>query len=319
MVLVSSSVFAQVEVDQWKNLGRGTTLWPQVGPTCSGGTALDGSLENGYRALSTADARFVQRLTPPTYPSGLTRVCACWIGRDPIDMPFNFLIYDDDGQGGIPGKLLGSVPSVVSIPTIFGQEFVGESCAFLDLRTESGGLYIGVQWDAEAYIGFFTCSDESLTTPPAKMYRSSNGGLNWLPVAGTVFPKARALSFRGEFVTLVDPAPPAGPWLTTSALPGYQFKSQIAGNRAATLVADCVPETLCLAGAIPTRAEAFVRIIGPRGNGFLWPEVIRFTVAQVELWIQKTPAGPINYYKLAGVSQDSDVLNGLVDREGFLP
>jgi hypothetical protein len=38
-----------------------------------------------------------------------------------------------------------------------------------------------------------------------------------------------------------------------------------------------------------------------------------------ELWIQKTPAGPINYYKLAGVSQDSDVLNGLVDREGFLP
>ena len=233
-------------------------------------------------------------------------------------MPFNFVIYDDDGTGGAPGRLLGSVPSNVLIATAFGEQFVGEDCASLNLRTESGSVYVGVQWDAATNFNFFACSDESASTPVATMYRSANAGLSWLSVTGT-FPNAKALGVRGEFSALIDPDPPVGPWLTTTALPGYQFKSQIAGNRAATLVADCVPETLCLAGAIPTRSEVFVRIIGPRGNGFLWPEVVRFTVAQVELWVQKTPAGPINYYKLAGVSQDSDVLNGLVDREGFLP
>ncbi len=113
--------------------------------------------------------------------------------------------------------------------------------------------------------------------------------------------------------------PPPGPWLTTPALPGFQFKSRIDATRLATPVSDCVPETLCLAGAIPTRTEIFVRIIGPRPNGFLWPEVIRFTVSQVELWIQKIAGGPIQYYNLPGVSPNSDVLNGLVDREGFLP
>lgn len=320
MALVPSYLSAQAEVDQLTSLGSGTTLWPQAGPTCSGGTALDdGTLENGYRTPFATDARFVQRLTPPSYPSGLTRVCGCWkTGLNAAAMPFNFVIYDDDGVGGAPGKLLGAVPSSVLIATAFGEQFVGEDCASLNLRTESGSVYVGVQWDAATNVNFFACSDESASTPVATMYRSANAGLSWLSVTGT-FPNAKALGVRGEFVALIDPDPPVGPWLTTTALPGYQFKSQIAGNRAATRVADCVPETLCLAGAIPTRSEVFVRIIGPRGNGFLWPEVIRFTVAQVELWVQKTPAGPINYYKLAGVSQDSDVLNGLVDREGFLP
>ncbi len=321
MVLVPTCLSAQAEVDQRTSLGSGgTTLWPQAGPTCSGGTALDdGSFENGYRTAFATDARFVQRLTPPSYPSGLERVCACWAtGLDPAVMAFNFLIYDDDGPSGSPGRLLGTVPSSVLISTAFGEAFVGEDCASLNLRTESGGVYVGVQWNAATNVDFFTCSDESSATPLATMFRSSNAGLSWIPVTGT-FPDAKALGFRGEFVPLVDPDPPVGPWLTTAALPGYQFKSQISGNRAATLVADCVPETLCLAGAIPTRAEVFVRIIGPRGNGFLWPEVVRFTVSQVELWVQKTPTGPINYYKLPAVSQDSDVLNGLVDREGFLP
>lgn len=116
-----------------------------------------------------------------------------------------------------------------------------------------------------------------------------------------------------------DPAPPAGNWLTTPELPGFRFKARISNTRIATPVSDCVPETLCLAGAVADRTEIFVRIIGPRPNGFLWPQVVRFTVARVEVWIQEGTNGPINYYLLPGVSQDSDVLDGLVDREGFRP
>jgi hypothetical protein len=111
--------------------------------------------------------------------------------------------------------------------------------------------------------------------------------------------------------------PPGGPWLTTGQLPGFRFKVRIGGDAAGTRVNDCVPETLCVAGAIPTRTEVFVRIIGPR-NGYLWPSVIRFTAAQVEVWIEQLSSGEVAYYRLERVPVDVDELNGLVDRTGFL-
>lgn len=122
--------------------------------------------------------------------------------------------------------------------------------------------------------------------------------------------------------TLNDPAPPAGSWLTTSALPGFQFKVRItAGGTTITGVreSDCVQETLCVSGAVPGRSEVFVRVVGPRPNGFLWPNVVKFTPSQVEVWIQQTDTGAIQYYLLPGSAPDSDELPGLFDRTGFLP
>lgn len=294
---------------------------PQVGPMCTGGVAADdGSIEQGYR-IGASDVRLLQRLVPPTYPTTLSRVCACWLtGTDPSAMLFNFLIYDDDGENGSPGSFLGSVPSSINIGSPSTATFIGKDCTALALQFTSGGAYVGVQWDGVANEDLFACADESPATTLAQVYRSTDAGTTWQPLADS-FTDNRAMMFRAEFTpeTGPDPIPPAGAWLTTNSLPGFQFKARIDNNRIATQVNDCVPETLCLAGALPNRTEVFVRIIGPRQNGFLWPEVIRFTVSGVELWIQKTSGGPINYYNLGSVSQNSDVLNGLVDRQGFLP
>ncbi len=119
--------------------------------------------------------------------------------------------------------------------------------------------------------------------------------------------------------TLNDPAPPAGSWLTTAALPDFQFKVRIAGGLTGVREGDCVPETLCVSGAVPGRSEVFVRVVGPRPNGYLWPNVVKFTPSQVEVWIQQTGTGEIQYYLLAGSAPDSDELPGLFDRNGFLP
>ncbi|HXU31707.1 MAG TPA: hypothetical protein VN851_14125 [Thermoanaerobaculia bacterium] len=321
ILLSSTGVFAQTNVFRFSDLQGGSPIEPQAGPTCSGGSAADdGSIEEGYR-VGAPDVRIVQRLLPPNYPSILSRVCTCWLtGTDPSAMSFNFMVYDDDGPSGTPGTFLGSVPSTVNIGAPFSSAFVGESCTSLGIHLASGGAYVGVQWNGVANEDLFICADESPSTPLAQVYQSTSGGNSWNPITD-FFEADRALMVRAEFVndTGPDPLPPDGPWITTTALPGFQFKSRIDNIRIATKVTDCVPETLCLAGAIPTRSEVFVRIIGPRPNGFLWPEVIRFTTSQVELWVQKTSGGPINYYNLAGVSQNSDVLNGLVDREGFTP
>lgn len=116
-----------------------------------------------------------------------------------------------------------------------------------------------------------------------------------------------------------DPDPPAGAWLTTSQLPGYRFKVRINGAAAGTQVTDCVPETLCVAGALPTRTELFLRVIGPRPNGFLWTQVVRFSTSRLEVWVERTATSEVRYYDLPAISAESDVLPGLVDKTAFAP
>ncbi len=118
------------------------------------------------------------------------------------------------------------------------------------------------------------------------------------------------------------PSVPAGPWMTSPDMPDFRFKVRLttAGtSRMATQVADCVEQTVCAAGVFPDRPEVFLRVIGPRSNGYLWPVVIRFTNAQVEAWIEQISTGEVNYYILDFIGPDSNELSGVNDRFGFLP
>jgi len=126
-------------------------------------------------------------------------------------------------------------------------------------------------------------------------------------------------SVQGTDATFGAPAPPAGGWLTTGQLPGFRFKVRIGGAITGVQESDCVGETLCVSGAVPGRSEVFVRIVGPRPNGFLWPNVVKFTTSQVEVWIEQLGTGEVKYYPLAGPWPGLDDLQGLYDRTGFVP
>lgn len=117
------------------------------------------------------------------------------------------------------------------------------------------------------------------------------------------------------------PALPPGPFLTTSEIPGFQFKVRILALALipGTKVDDCIAETLCVAGSIPSRAEVFLRVVGPKPNGKLWPTLVKFNTSQVEVWVQQIRTGQIKYYKLAAASPSSSDLSGLFDRNGFEP
>jgi hypothetical protein len=117
------------------------------------------------------------------------------------------------------------------------------------------------------------------------------------------------------------PEPPDGPWLTTSALAGFRVKAQITGSStlAGVKVNDCIVETLCIQGAAAGRPEVFFKIIGPRSNGFLWAQISRFTPSQVELWVERTATGQLNYYRLEALAPVDTNVGGLLDREAFLP
>ncbi|MGD2114696.1 MAG: DUF11 domain-containing protein [Acidobacteriota bacterium] len=121
-----------------------------------------------------------------------------------------------------------------------------------------------------------------------------------------------------------EPTPPESlDWLTTPELPGFRFKALItpAGGQGVggRRVDRCIPETLCIEGALAGRPEVFAKIIGPRPNGFLWVQAARFTPSRVELWVERTGTGTVRYYRLNPVGRTSDDVSGLQAREAFLP
>jgi len=118
------------------------------------------------------------------------------------------------------------------------------------------------------------------------------------------------------------PDPPSDQWLTTPAIPGFRFQVRVtAGNDeiATHQEADCIPETLCISGAVAGRSELFLRMVGPKPNGFLWPNLVKFSTSQIEVWIEQLSTGQVNYYRLDAAGPGSDDLTGFFDRRGFAP
>jgi hypothetical protein len=130
--------------------------------------------------------------------------------------------------------------------------------------------------------------------------------------------KAFAFGDRQPFA----PDPPAGPWLETAEIPDFRFKARVVGGNGEVPVrqeSECIPETLCISGALPGRSELFLRMVGPKPNGFLWPNIVKFSTSQIEIWAEQLSSGVVNYYLLDGAGPGSDELTGLFDRTGFTP
>ncbi len=113
-----------------------------------------------------------------------------------------------------------------------------------------------------------------------------------------------------------------GPDLVDSDFPGYRFRVEIvngAGSLPAVSESQCLAETLCVSGALPGRTEAELRLIGPRPNGYLWFQVVRFTPSELRIEAEKISDGTCRAYTLDAIPPASDALDGFVDRMAFLP
>jgi hypothetical protein len=117
------------------------------------------------------------------------------------------------------------------------------------------------------------------------------------------------------------PPPPAG-FFIDPAYPDFSFRVRIGPPGAAIpgrRETGCQSDTVCVSGAVPGRTEVYLRILGPRPNGFLWPTIIRFTPAQVVVDIRQASSGQERTYTLAAVLPGNPNLSGSQDRTGFLP
>ena len=115
------------------------------------------------------------------------------------------------------------------------------------------------------------------------------------------------------------PAPPSDEWLTSPDLPGFEAQVRIESERLGVAEPICIAEALCVSGALPGRPEVFVKVIGPRPNGFLWVQISRFTPSRLEVWLRQVAGGETRYYQLEAVGPDTADVSGLQDREAFSP
>lgn len=111
--------------------------------------------------------------------------------------------------------------------------------------------------------------------------------------------------------------------VSSAQVPGFVFFVTFTDEAGRTTVgapeAACIPETLCVSGAVPGRSEVFLRIVGPKPNGYLWPTLVKFSTSQVDIWVRQVGTGEVRRYRLAGATPGSSELPGLFDRTGFLP
>ena len=200
-------------------------------------------------------------------------------------------------------------------------------------QAASGGAEVTVTWYAApgCATGLVVAESPLQLVPPG----------NWLLEAASVVAPLGAQSVRLELAAWVDvvgttlvadfddlrfddgavgdPPPPYGKWLASGDLPGYEAQVRITGGSPVegAVEHDCIDETICVSGALTGRPEVFIKVIGPRPNGFYWAQLIRFTPSQVEVWLRRVGGTQTNYY-LLGVTV-AGVLRGVEDREAFLP
>jgi hypothetical protein len=122
---------------------------------------------------------------------------------------------------------------------------------------------------------------------------------------------------EGEFWPLTDPN-----------LLGYRFRVEIypdAGNEENFILGsrepDCIPETLCVSGALAGRSEIFTKIIGPRPSGFCWVQISRFSPSSFRIFIlqEKTGRSGNIWFNKSGNDPHQNLLGGVEIRTFLEP
>ena len=236
-----------------------------------------------------------------------------------------------------------SVPIVHAGPITCGETVQGHlgryDCAadqfFFDVYTFSGeaGQFVNAQLHSDDFDPFLSLVAADGTVVASDT--NSGPGLDAQVVTTldatsdqwALLPSSETAGATGDYTLTLGcsqmPQIPEG-YFTDADYPDFAFEVKITPAGEAELAGtpmtgDCPAETVCVSGQLPDRAEMFIRILGPRLNGYLWPTLVRFTPSQVDVSILQLSTRRVQLYRLDAVPPDTQDLSGLQDRTGFLP
>lgn len=277
-------------------------------PNCSGGLVYDdGGYETVY-SLGPGNAGTVMRFDLPAGTTGLDQVCTCFSRDDsaPSTMNFQVVVYDNNGSGGGPGTLLGTVNATASsIPVFPATQYYNVNLAASGITLPDQNVFAGVIWPGGSPDTIFICGDRTAGTPQRTIFGSGNGGSSWINMS-TAFPTAppRAMGIR------VDPLAAAAtcvPSATAMCLNNNRFKVEAtfrtAGSPAQPAkVVKLTEDTGYLWFFTSTNVEVVVKVLNGCGlNSHYWIFSAGLTNVEVSLVVtdtknntSKTYVNPLN-------------------------
>jgi|CXWL01.1.fsa_nt_gi ELWxxDGT repeat protein len=265
----------------------------------------------------------------PAFVDSLPPFSASWLTA-PVLPGFRFQVRIETGERGLSGRIESAcLPetvclsgAVVGRPEVFLRVVGPRPNGFLwptlvKFTTAPVDIWIEQLGTGEIRHYFLAGARPGFDELPARFDR-----LGFRPIRSAAA-SAQNAAAEPTPEPAIGPPPPSDTWFETPEVPGFRFMVRITTGpgqgppvRKETA---CIAETLCVSGALPGRSEVFLRVVGPRPNGFLWPTLARFTTSTVEVWIDQKATGNVQYYLLPGAEPDSDDLTGLFDRLGFRP
>ncbi|MDD3772345.1 MAG: GEVED domain-containing protein [Weeksellaceae bacterium] len=190
---------------------------PEPEVDCSGPNSIihdDGSIENGASGNPSVVTQmiFTDKFTPLSYPATIESVCAAFImvtGATP-DLPYDIVVYDDDGTGGAPGTLIGELNGLTAtnIPLFSAgaaPEWQSASTTSENWVITEGSVYIGVRF-APTTPNHYIATDESTSTPSSEGYWWNDNADDWALIS-VGFPNYRSLFVRAAFTSDSEPEP----------------------------------------------------------------------------------------------------------------
>ncbi len=272
-------------------------------PQCSGGVVYDsGTFTAGYTTSggNPGNLTLVMKFTLPPGTTRLDQVCACFTRASssaPSSTSFEAVIYNDDGPGGGPGTLLGSVPATASaIPVAGGSQFYSIDFTGSGIVLPDNVVYVGVRWPGGSIA---LCGDNSSTTTQRTSYGSLDSGASWTNTQTLYSTPPRVLGIR------LDPASSTTgctPSATALCLNNNRFRveatfSTTGGLSGQAQVVKLTDETGYLWFFSSTNVEVVVKVLNAcTFNNRYWVYSAGLTDVQVTITVTDTQTGAVKTY-----------------------
>jgi hypothetical protein len=274
---------------------------------CSDGVRHDdGTFETGVGWQTFASrGHYVMRVDPPSPGRRVEAVCLCWLrsfSSTDNSIFFDLRVWDSDGPGGSPGRLLGKLPLQSATGIGPNGKFFRYDLTSLGIFA-TGPVYIGPDWSPSDDEDFFVCMDESSGTSKQPAYGSSSifttdPPSSQLGVVG-FFPTYRALGIRAKFGESVATCIPSD---TALCLNHGRFKVEATFQAAGqppgiAKVVKLTDETGYLWFFSSVNVEAVIKVIDACSfNQRFWVYAGGLTDVQVTLTVTDTKNGTVRTY-----------------------
>ncbi|PYQ28090.1 MAG: hypothetical protein DMF56_16745 [Acidobacteria bacterium] len=162
-------------------------------PECSLGLKYDSGVFVGVANSSNPNWIAATRFDLPAGTTGLRQACVRIVRATsaPATVPFDLVIFDDNGTNGRPGTVVKSISASTTFAAGVTSQFASVDLSSVVLPDL--GVFIGVRMDG-SLVGL--AYDNQASTPITTMYFSDTNGFSWIPIT-----TVKAFAIR------VDPIP----------------------------------------------------------------------------------------------------------------